>query len=182
MERMEAIIARINEQESRITLLEHRLSPTELRAAEPAPGSDAEHPPAGYVLVPHASGDRTRYDWLVWLNGVGPWTPFQKYIGETHTAHFFPCARPIPANEGDSRLTESVAIPVGSVPAGRVLKDGEVAVREAEWQAANQFITLQRKIDGGGDVDEDVEWHKGLIRAEKKLDALRAQATGEKDV
>jgi len=70
----------------------------------------------------------------------------------------------------------------GSVPAGRVLKDGEVAVREAEWQAANQFVTLQRKIDGGGDVDEEVEWHKGLIRAEKKLDALRTQATGEKDV
>ena len=68
------------------------------------------------------------------------------------------------------------------VPAGRVLKDGEVAVGEAEWQAANQFITLQRKIDGGGDVDEEVEWHKGLIRAEKKLDALRTQATGEKDV
>lgn len=117
----------IDELEKRIARLEKEFRAVfgKAETIEPAPGSDAEHPPVGYVLVPHASGDRTRYDWLVWLNGVGPWTPFQKYIGETHTAHFFPCARPIPANEGDSRLTESVAIPVGSVPAGRVLKDGE---------------------------------------------------------
>ena len=118
MERMEAIIARINEQESRITLLEHRLSPTELRAAEPAPGSDAEHPPVGYVLVPHASGEVIEADWIVWSFDRGPWKPLRPdSVGDRAHGGFHPMARPIPAKEGDSRLTESVAIPVGWAPA-----------------------------------------------------------------
>lgn len=118
MESMEAIIARINEQESRITLLEHRLSPTELRAAEPAPGSDAEHPPVGYVLVPHASGEVIEADWIVWTFDRGPWKPLRPdSVGDRAHGGFHPMARPIPAKEGDSRLTESVAIPVGWAPA-----------------------------------------------------------------
>lgn len=115
MESMEAIIARINEQESRITLLEHRLSPTELRAAEPAPGSDAKHPPVGYRLA--VVGQKIARGGIVWAHGKGPWDPITNesfaFNGDTVTDSDAPIAISIPANEGDSRLAESVAIPVG---------------------------------------------------------------------
>lgn len=101
MESMEAIIDRINEQESRITQLEHRLSPTELRAAEPAPGSDAEHPPVGHRLIGPAVNGKAAHC-LYWNEHNDEWETNSDFI-----------AVPIPANEGDTRLTESVAIPVG---------------------------------------------------------------------
>lgn len=83
---------------------------------EPAPGSDAEHPPLGYVLVPSASDDRIKADWLVWAWDRGPWESFPSDgIGYARNRSRCAVCRPIPANEGDLRLAESVAIPVGWV-------------------------------------------------------------------
>lgn len=83
---------------------------------EPAPGSDAEHPPVGYVLVPSASDDRIKADWLVWAWDRGPWESFPSDgIGYARNRSRCAVCRPIPANEGDLRLAESVAIPVGWV-------------------------------------------------------------------
>ena len=81
---------------------------------EPAPGSDAEHPPVGYRLVEmRGKVDKAS---VCWKHGVGPWVPNTGWmpddvVGPINT----PIANPIPANEGDSRLAESVAIPVGWV-------------------------------------------------------------------
>jgi len=88
---------------------------------EPAPGSDAEHPPVGYVLVPSASADKIKSDWLVWAWDQGPWQAFTPgSIGLPRNQSDYAVSRPIPANEGDLRLAESVAIPVGwkAVPEG----------------------------------------------------------------
>lgn len=155
MERMEAIIARINEQESRITLLEHRLSPTELRAAEPAPGSDAEHPPVGYVLVPHASGEVIEADWIVWSFDRGPWKPLRPdSVGDRAHGGFHPMARPIPANEGDSRLAESVAIPVGwkAVPEG-IHREIPVKIRRRIASGAGLVLLIY--------PDPSIPWGEG---------------------
>lgn len=77
-------------------------------AAEPAPGSDAEHPPEGYVLVPREGVQIIASDWIVWKFDRGPWGPLEPAsIGERLHDGYHPCARPIPANEGDSRLAES---------------------------------------------------------------------------
>lgn len=82
--------------------------------AEPAPGSDAEHPPEGYALVPRCKGEKVEANWIIWAFGKGPWEPLiPPQIGDDYdTGGFFPCARPIPANEGDSQkagLSEKIA-------------------------------------------------------------------------
>lgn len=86
---------------------------------EPAPGSDAEHPPAGYRLA--KVGEKRAHGFLyrfckTWV----PDYPPDKRVGEPYQESQLPIANPIPANEGDSRLAESVAIPVGwkAVPEG----------------------------------------------------------------
>lgn len=123
----------IDELEKRVAILEERISaprciaghdPTGDGSAyqpEPAPGSDAEHPPVGHVLVPSASDDRIKADWLVWAWDRGPWESFPSDgIGYARNRSRCAVCRPIPANEGDLRLAESVAIPVGwkAVPEG----------------------------------------------------------------
>lgn len=118
----------IDELEKRVAILEERISaprciaghdPTGDGSAyqpEPAPGSDAEHPPVGHVLVPSASDDRIKADWLVWAWDRGPWESFPSDgIGYARNRSRCAVCRPIPANEGDLRLAESVAIPVGWV-------------------------------------------------------------------
>lgn len=120
----------IDELEKRVARLEKRISapmviaghdPTGEGSAyqpEPAPGSDAEHPPVGYVLV--TDDTPIRESWLCWNHGKGPWdNVLAVSVGRipSHRAALYPLARPIPANEGDSRLAESVAIPVGWIPA-----------------------------------------------------------------
>lgn len=72
--------------------------------AEPAPGSDAEHPPEGYVLVPNGSGEKIGSDWISWSWGKGPWESLDpRTPGKRHASYHYPMARPIPANEGDSQ-------------------------------------------------------------------------------
>ena len=103
--------------ESRIRAIEE-LIPPPMVTAEPAPGSDAERPPVGYVLLPKGSLKRIEkdWDWIHWAFDEGPWTPMPTMnAGDVHHECSHPIARPIPANEGDSRLAESVAIPVGWV-------------------------------------------------------------------
>lgn len=77
--------------------------------AEPAPGSDAEHPPLGYVLVDDDAPICA--SWLCWTYGKGPWeSVLPTSIGwiPSHRAALYPLARPIPANEGDSQKAESI--------------------------------------------------------------------------
>lgn len=81
--------------------------------AEPAPGSDAEHPPPGYRLAKVAEKREPGYvfwDGEGWIEGGS--ALFGSPVDRWHSS---PCANPITANEGDSRAAESVAIPVGWV-------------------------------------------------------------------
>ena len=82
---------------------------------EPAPGSDAEHPPVGYRL---ANGQEFVVRGALLWSDFGEWKEVlrSQCYGEEKAFQFTaPIANPIPANEGDSRVTESVAIPVGWV-------------------------------------------------------------------
>lgn len=113
----------IDELEKRIARLEKEFRAVfgKAETIEPAPGSDAEHPPVGYVLVPSASADKIKSDWLVWAWDQGPWKAFTPgSIGLPRNQSDYAVSRPIPTNEGDSRLAESVAIPAGwkAVPEG----------------------------------------------------------------
>lgn len=75
--------------------------------SEPAPGSDAEHPPVGYRLEPFASEEIIKSDWIVWAWNRGPWDLFTSgSVGNSRNKSSYPVARPIPANEGDSQKTE----------------------------------------------------------------------------
>jgi len=80
----------------------HRKSP-----AEPAPGSDAEHPPVGYRLEP-AGGSR-RPGYICWMlqgfETTHRWQePKYKYLDAPVPANYV--ANPIPANERDSQKSE----------------------------------------------------------------------------
>ena len=113
----------IDELEKRVASLEDEFRAVfgKAETIKPAPGSDADHPPVGYVLVPSASADKIKSDWLVWAWDRGPWESFPSDgIGYARNRSRCAVCRPIPANEGDSRLAESVAIPVGwkAVPEG----------------------------------------------------------------
>ncbi len=83
---------------------------------EPAPGSDAEHPPVGYRLA--KVGGKREPGYVFW-NGEkwveGGSALFGRPVDSLYSS---PCANPIPANEGDSRAAESVAVPVGWVEVG----------------------------------------------------------------
>ena len=99
----------IDELEKRVASLEKEFRAVfgKAETVEPAPGSDAEHPPVGYVLVPRGSGEVIAADWIVWSFDRGPWKPLQPdSVGDRMHDGFHPMARPIPANEGDSRLAE----------------------------------------------------------------------------
>lgn len=74
--------------------------------AEPAPGSDAEHPPVGYVLVPLTSNDPIGSEWIVW-SYRGPWRSVSsENVDLQRSRSRYAMARPIPANEGDSQKAE----------------------------------------------------------------------------
>ena len=77
---------------------------------EPAPGSDAEHPPLGYRLAKVAEKREPGYvfwDGEGWIEGES--TLFGSPIDPWHSS---PCANPITANEGDSQkagLSDKIA-------------------------------------------------------------------------
>lgn len=114
----------IDELEKRVAAVEKSLAgriATELArnplnamcADEPAPGSDAEHPPVGYRLA--KVGDLRAPGYIWWDEDDENWetescmrTGLPVKMGSGHIV-----ANPIPANKGDSRLAESAAIPVG---------------------------------------------------------------------
>lgn len=77
---------------------------------EPAPGSDAEHPPLGYRLVPVGKARNDGY--IFWRHGqwnVGG----QVFFGHSVCEGDCPVANPIPAADGDSQASEHrVFVPV----------------------------------------------------------------------
>lgn len=82
-------------------------NPAQNKAAEPAPGSDAEHPPEGYRLA--KVGEKRETGYLAWMSHGGEkesWAePVRCYLGmEVKCENFI--ANPIPANEGDSQKEE----------------------------------------------------------------------------
>lgn len=112
----------IDELEKRIARLEKEFRAVfgKAETIEPAPGSDAEHPPVGYRL---ANGQEFVVRGALFWSDFGEWKEVlrSQCYGEEKAFQFTaPIANPIPANEGDSRVTESVAIPVGwkAVPEG----------------------------------------------------------------
>ena len=147
--------------ESRIRTIEERLilnlvtiTPEDVAGrpigyrTEPAPGSDAEHPPVGYVLVPHASGEVIEADWIVWSFDRGPWKPLRPdSVGDRAHGGFHPMARPIPANEGDSRLAESVAIP--TEPARDLSAEVETQKKlDLQWEAVKALEVERNALIG----------------------------------
>lgn len=167
----------IDELEKRVAILEERISaprciaghdPTGDGSAyqpEPAPGSDAEHPPVGHVLVPSASDDRIKADWLVWAWDRGPWESFPSDgIGYARNRSRCAVCRPIPANGGDSRLAESVAIPVGWVAStggkayggGWILPDPSIP-----WGEGYEAILPSEATEGDEYWSVDSWWKSG---------------------
>lgn len=73
--------------------------------AEPAPGSDAEHPPVGYRLAKERQAREPGYIWWdgeKWSKGLTGMIDEPVYLDRDVIAN------PIPANEGDGRASESV--------------------------------------------------------------------------
>lgn len=68
--------------------------------AEPAPGSDQDHPPLGYRRAP--VGGWMEKGYLFWC-GTGKWESGGTLHGRRISETEFPIANPIPANEGDSQ-------------------------------------------------------------------------------
>lgn len=90
-----------------------RLSQGGSQTVEPAPGSDAEHPPVGYRRL--SFGEIRAPGYIIFFGGE--WiTPVLDFTGAPHDGKL-PVANPITANEGDSRVMESVGfvIPIGWV-------------------------------------------------------------------
>lgn len=71
--------------------------------AEPAHGSDAEHPPLGYRLEPRGGERRRGYLW--WHPDRREWIPCTVCVGLKVANDII--ANPIPANEGGSQKAES---------------------------------------------------------------------------
>ena len=162
--------------ESRIRAIEERISPP-MVTAEPAPVSDAEHPPVGYRLAKvgekrlpgylawmkhgfHADAEQNRFAWA---------EPDPNYVGyEVRTERFI--ANPIPANEGDSRVTESVEIEDSRITHARALADDRerALARVAELEAENAEL---RNRDNGlqGALDERKMRVRELIEQESRL-------------
>ena len=72
--------------------------------AEPAPGSDAEHPPEGYRLEPVGGKRAPGYVW--WCPTTYKWQPAQMDMMGKTVYPTVVVANPIPANEGDSQKTK----------------------------------------------------------------------------
>jgi len=146
----------IDELEKRIASLEKEFRAVfgKAETIKPAPGSDAEHPPVGYRLA--KVGDLREPGYIWWDEDDENWetescmrTGLPVKMGSGHIV-----ANPIPANEGDSRLTESVAIPVG----WKVVPEGihrEISVK------------IRRRIASGAGLglliypDPSIPWGEG---------------------
>ena len=119
-------------------------------AAEPAPGSDAEHPPLGYRLAKVAEKREPGYvfwDGEGWIEGES--TLFGSPIDPWHSS---PCANPITANEGDSRAAESVAIPVGWIKSMR-----QMLTSPQVWRP----LMAAGKCVGAIEPDPSIPWGEG---------------------
>ena len=84
-----------------------QVSPT---PAEPAPGSDEEHPPEGYRLEPVGGKRAPGYVW--WCPTTYKWQPAQMDMMGKTVYPSVVVANPIPANEGDSQkagLSDEIA-------------------------------------------------------------------------
>ena len=153
----------IDELEKRVASLEDEFRAVfgKAETIKPAPGSDADHPPVGYVLVPSASADKIKSDWLVWAWDQGPWQAFTPgSIGLPRNQSDYAVSRPIPANEGDSRPAESVTIPAGWVAhvngphineKTRVVRDGRWTkiLPDLAWQSTEAQIVPDPSITWG---------------------------------
>lgn len=75
--------------------------------AEPAPGSDAEHPPVGYRLA--KAGEERRKGYVFWHHKRnGGWRDGNEDCVGDEIEENDIIANPIPANEGDSQKAESL--------------------------------------------------------------------------
>ena len=75
-------------------------------AAEPAPGSDAAHPPLGYRLEPVGG---VRREWYIWWDPSGRWREgTQLHVGDiVYDGSII--ANPIPSADGDSHACAEIA-------------------------------------------------------------------------
>lgn len=107
--------------ESRVRAIEERISPP-MVTAEPAPGSDAEHPPVGYRREPVGGRRAPGYVW--WSITEEKWDDRQDLVGFAVDSY------------------DNIANPV---PSSRVLKDGDVAVNAKEREKLGILERYARK-------------------------------------
>lgn len=149
--------------------------------AEPAPGSDAEHPPIGYRLA--KVGDVYAKGYLIYFSGV--WTAG----GEPNTGRHvlslgIPVANPIPANEGDSQKAESGVMQKKldlQWEAAKVLEQERNALiaERAELRATVERLTAENAaLDAQRNdaIKSRNQYRKELEELEEKMDAIKELA------
>lgn len=137
--------------------------------AEPAPGSDAEHPPEGYRLEP--VGGKRAPGYIFWSEDRQAWIPGSDRLFDVQIDLRFsaPIANPIPANEGDSQKAES----------------GEIQKKlDLQWEAAkaleqerNALITerdelratVERLTAENASLEVENRTLRGLVRRMKEV-------------
>lgn len=128
-------------------------------AAEPAPGSDAKHPPLGYRLEPVGGKREHGYIWWdgIWKQGFGV------NVLKTVCDDGFPVANPIPAAEGGSRIC---AI------AQRETERAESATGRAviaERELAELRATVERLTAENASLEVENRTLRGLVRRMKEV-------------
>ena len=126
--------------------------------AEPAPGSDAEHPPLGYRLAKVAEKREPGYvfwDGEGWIEGGS--ALFSSPVDRWHSS---PCANPITANEGDSQkagLSDKIA--------ESVVQD----LQQACYDRAELRATVERLTAENASLEVENRTLRGLVRRMKEV-------------
>lgn len=126
--------------------------------AEPAPGSDAKHPPIGYRLA--KVGENRAKGYIYWHGGAwrdGEWNLVGDVITRGCANHI---ANPIPANEGDSQkagLSEKIA--------ESVVQD----LQQACYDRDELRATVERLTAENASLEVENRTLRGLVRRMKEV-------------
>lgn len=146
-----------------------RLSQGGSQTVEPAPGSDAEHPPVGYRRL--SFGEIRAPGYIIFFGGE--WTtPVLDFTGAPHDGKL-PVANPITANEGDSRLAESICFCTPSLKCLPCEDKEKLVAIPVGWKVVPEGIhreisvKIRRRIASGAGLglliypDPSIPWGEG---------------------